>query len=162
VHPGSAGSPWEPAARAAGAGAGWDGSAWQVPRSSGITCGCAGFFQQVAEPADRAHAGAAALQLATQAMDRDVQPIVSQFLVPVAQRLDQLGTTGDPFGSQRERFEQPELACGQLQWSLVDPCPMTRQIQSQATDGQFGLALAADPPQQGAHAGLELGQRERL
>ena len=97
-----------------------------------------------------------------QAMDGDVQTVVGQFLVPVAQRLDQLRATGDAIGAQRQRFEQAELARGQLQRPAIDPGAVAGQVQPQSAQLQFRLALAADPAQQGAHARLELAQRERL
>src|SRR6185312_5631147 len=96
AHQAAAASPSGSAGTPAVADAGWGA------RARGVSCGAAGvgqLLQQIAQAADGAHAGAAAVQLAAQAMDGDVQPVVGQLLVPVAQRLDQLRATGDAIGA---------------------------------------------------------------
>jgi len=77
----------------------------------------------------------------------DVQSVVREVLVPVAQRLDQLRAAGDTVGARGERFEQAEFACGEFQRAFFYPGPVAWQIQR---PGQLTKYHAAQQASEGA------------
>ena len=78
-------------------------------------------------------------------MQGDVQPVVGQFFVPVAQCINQLRAGTDFVGARGQRRQQAEFAPGQFQCLLIYPGPMAGQVQAQVKALARALRQAVEP-----------------